>query len=106
MELAFATTGLRRLCEDLEFASKMLGTQVSNDLIDRIADLRAAESLSDVVARRPRACPSQVNFAIGLVENHRILLRSNHQGDSQTESSAVQLDKVWRVKITDIGVHP
>jgi hypothetical protein len=53
VELAFATRNLRSICEDSIKARNTLGDDVAEHLRSRIADLRAAESVDELVAGRP-----------------------------------------------------
>ena len=54
MELAFETMSLRTICESESDAKHELGQTVAESLKRRLADLRAATSITDLVAGRPR----------------------------------------------------
>lgn len=54
MILAFETKRLRALCEDPDKAGAQLGAEVALQLRGRLADLRAATSLSDLLVGNPR----------------------------------------------------
>ncbi len=53
MILAFETRTLRMICEDNSVASNKLGPEVASALRDRVADLRAAVTKSDLIVGNP-----------------------------------------------------
>src|SRR5690242_7486082 len=54
VEIAFAKKSLRRLCESERAARRSLGATVAERLKRRLADLRAANCVKDLVAGRPK----------------------------------------------------
>src|SRR5258708_22364381 len=53
VEIAFANKSLRQLCESERRARRSLGPRVAEKLKRRLADLRAANCVKDLVAGRP-----------------------------------------------------
>ncbi len=54
MELAFETKSLREICESPIRAKRALGESVAEMLKRRLADLRAATCIGDLIAGRPQ----------------------------------------------------
>jgi hypothetical protein len=104
LELAFASKSLRQLCESEEKATRDLGGRVAQKLRRRLADLRAATSVNDLVAGRPReleGAPHR-NLAVNLSESSRIVFCANHNTIPLLPSGRVDWSRVSRVKILRI----
>ena len=54
VEIAFAKKSLRQICESERSARRLLGRRVAQRLKIRLADIQIADSVSDLVAGRPR----------------------------------------------------
>lgn len=104
MELAFDKKSLRELCENAEKAKRKFGVRVAEKLKRRLADLRAATSVKDLVAGRPRELEGTKyrHIAIDLCEDYRILFCANHNVIPVLESGDVDWSKVSRIKILRI----
>jgi 3-oxoacyl-ACP reductase-like protein len=107
LELAFATKTLREICESEVKASRELGVRVAEKLKRRLADLRAASCVNDLVAGRRRTRSSRNRqMALNLNKSSKIILCSNHNTTPILESGNVDWSKVTRVKILRIeGAH-
>ena len=104
LELAFDTKSLRDLCEKEEKARRELGPDVAQKLKHRLADLRAAESVKELVAGRPRETES-VNpgcFVIDLADGSRLAFCANHRKAPLLTSGGVDWGRVSRIKILRI----
>lgn len=55
LEITFHTKELRDLCADEEAASQLLNQAAAEALKHRISDIRAADSIDEVLAGKPRA---------------------------------------------------
>lgn len=106
LEIAFAEKSLRQLCESETKAQQVLGAGRAGKLRRRLADLRAATRITDLVAGRPREldgpCPRPL--AVDLGEGARIVFSANHNVNPLLESGCVDWPKVSRVKILRIEV--
>ncbi len=80
MEIAFNTKSLRDTCESEELSRQKFGPKVAETLKRRLADLRAANSVKDVVLGNIRAVPQNRGAAIyvDLVQGYRLVSRANH----------------------------
>lgn len=101
MELAFATKSLREVCERAERAKRDLGPKVAEKLRRRLADLRAAVSVNDLIAGRPHELDGahQRRIALDLCDGRRMLFCANHAVLPKLESGKIDWSKVSRVKI-------
>ena len=106
MILAFPTLELRNLCLSQTKAEAKYGYKVAKLLRERLADLRAAESVLELVAGRPREMRSKPHnkYAINLADGYRLVLEVNHQNVPQKASGQVDWALVSRVKILRIEV--
>jgi len=100
----FATKSLRQLCESKTEANRHLGVTVAEKLSRRLSDLRAATSVKDLIAGRPRELRGarQPCLVVGLCEGSRLVFGPNHNVMPRLESGYVDWSKVSRVKILRI----
>src|SRR4051812_2491142 len=75
VNLAFETLGLRTLCECQSKAERALGIRPAARLRERLADIRAAEAVTDLVAGRPRELRGgrQRRYAVDLANRYRLV---------------------------------
>lgn len=104
VELAFAEKPLRQLCESEEAARRILGEQVATKLRRRLADLRAAATIKDLVVGRPREIEgtSGSAMAIDLHRRSRMVFDANHNSIPTLKSGRVDWSRVTRIKILRI----
>ncbi len=104
LELAFANKSLRQLCESEAKATREFGGRVAQRLRRRLADLRAATSVKDLVAGRPRELESvrRRNVSVELAEGSRIVFCANHNSIPTLSSGGVDWSSVSRIKILRI----
>jgi hypothetical protein len=103
MELAFRTRQLRALCEDQSKAAEVFGEAVVDALRRRLADIRAADSLRDLVVGSPTiesGDDPQVTFA--LAGTHRLVCRTNHRTPLLDSSGRTDWYRVRRLLVTAI----
>ncbi len=104
MQIAFAKKSLRELCEKRAEAEGHLGSAVARKLRGRLSDLRAANSVTDLIAGNPRELRSGRNaqIAISLGETGKIVFSANHNNIPLLDSGSVNWSKVTRVLIVRI----
>ena len=102
MELAFATKPLREICESEDKAKQKLGTKVAAVLKHRLADLRAAATMSDLpvgdLTKNADVCILKLNSTV------QMTLCPNHVSKPVLKSGDVDWTKVTRIKITDLEI--
>jgi hypothetical protein len=105
VELSFETLQLRSVCEDPDVAASKLGVESSQLLIDRLADLRAAESLADLVVGRPAAIsPTDPTFTLTLSPKAQLICSISSWPIPSTPAGTVDFHRVWRLKLIAIEV--
>jgi proteic killer suppression protein len=107
VEIAFAKKSLRQLCESERSARRSLGKLAAEKLKRRLADLRAANCVGDLVAGRPRKLRGgrvgQVALALG--GRFKLVFCANHSILPLADRSHVDWSKVNRVKIICIETN-
>jgi len=105
LNFAFATKALRELCEDSEALNRAFGDDNAKLLMRRLADLRAAPSVSDILVGvlQEISCDGKPHIAIKLKPDFLITFCSNHKKNSKLPSGGVDWSKVSRIKITQIS---
>jgi toxin HigB-1 len=104
LELAFSTLSLRIICEDEAHAKNELGTNVAEILKRRLADLRAASSVKDLVAGQPRQLDNKNDqcMAIDLCDGFWIVFTANHTRNPKNRIGELDWLKINRVIILRI----
>lgn len=104
MELAFESKSLRTICESEARAKREFGPTVAEVLKHRLADLRAATSVNDLVAGRPRASrgADHQHIVVDLCNGYRIILGPNHPKNPMTETGRLDWARVSRIKVLRI----
>lgn len=107
MELAFTSKRLRQYCESAKKSDRHFGQKVGDKLRHRLADLRAAATVTDLVAGRPREIKigDHSFITIELCENFQIVFCANHSTIPMRESGEVDWSQVNRVKIVAIDTN-
>ena len=104
MQLAFEIKSLRTICESEVQANSELGSDVAEILKHRLADLRAATTINDLVAGRSLIVDdaNQEQMIINLQHGYRIVFCANHTKNPTTETGETDWTKVSRIKILRI----
>ncbi len=102
MELAFDSKSLRAVCENEAEAKLELGATVAEILKHRLADLRAATSVKDLVAGRPRISADREHMIVDLCDGYRIVFKANHPKNPKSDTEDVDWERVSRIKILRI----
>lgn len=103
MEIAFDTLSLRILCENEEKAKIKFGPHIAQNLKKRLADLRAATNIYDVVAGNPQTFgKNKSQMQIELSNGFQIILSANHPVNPMNDGS-VDWHNVSRIKVVRIN---
>lgn len=105
MDIAFESKELRSICEHVSTAADELGVEAAETLRRRLADLRAATSVDDLVIGNPHAVESGGTnyYTIDLCQGCQVVLKANHPENPLTDSGQIDWAKVSRIKVTHIG---
>ena len=104
LEIAFDKRSLRQICESDDRAKGELGAKAAEKLKRRLADLRAAPSVKDLVAGRPRELEGSRHPHIGidLSEGYCLVFCANHNATPRVKSGDVDWSRVCRIKLLRI----
>jgi hypothetical protein len=100
--LAFETMPLREICEKEAEAIDALGSDVAMYLRRRLADLRAAASMEDLMAGRPRQSPDRSKLLLDLVAGQVLVCEPNHRVRPREKAGVPDWPRISRVKIVAI----
>lgn len=102
--LAFESKSLRTICESEAHAKSELGPTVAEVLKHRLADLRAATSVKDLVVGQPRVWDSadHQTMVIDLCDGHRMVFCANHLNNPVANPGKLDWPRVSRIKILKI----
>jgi hypothetical protein len=100
VELAFHTQALRAVCEDADRASSEFGEDVATALRHRLADLRAAVSLNDVVVGSPNVSGEHVSVEVG--KSHELYLVANHVRKPLASDGSLDWRRVRRLRVLEV----
>ena len=104
MIIAFDTKKLREICEDDAVAVKELGSPAAEALRQRLADLRAAESISDLLVGNPRTSGAEnVNLTIDLTATARTIWSQNQTTPLRTPLGDIDWKRTGRVRLVEIA---
>jgi proteic killer suppression protein len=104
LELAFESKSLRNTCEVEAQAVLELGSLVAESLKHRLADLRAAASVRDLVAGRPRVAGGEDRrrMVVDLCDGFCLVFRSNHTKNPLIGADDIDWSKVTRIRVLGI----
>jgi toxin HigB-1 len=105
MEITFADGKLQELCEQERIAQKKLGQPCARKLRVRLANLMAAEVVTDLVVGRPHPLKGDLlgQFALDLEGGRRLVFESANEPIPVDEDGAIDWSKVTQIKIVFIG---
>jgi hypothetical protein len=100
----FSTLEIRTICESQVRAEREFGPDTAKDLRSRLADIVAAEVISDLVAGDPAMLQdSRGSFvAIHLHDGYRLILLPNQSHVPKHADGSVNWTKIRRVKIDQV----
>jgi hypothetical protein len=104
MEIAFDSKELRTICESEPAAQREYGLSVSEALRHRLADLRSASTVGDLVAGAPHPAggPESEYLLVQLCEGYSLAFSANHRQNPETPNGQVDWSGVSRIKLLRI----
>lgn len=106
LDLAFDSKPLRTVCENEKEAIRELGPLVARVLKHRLADLRAAISINDLILGHPRLLLDDGKYhqsmIIDLCDDYQMTFCANHPCNPVVENGNIDWSKVSRVKLLRI----
>ena len=106
LEISFDTLDLRNLCEVKASAQRALGNETAGFLKRRLADIRSADTIKDVLAGRPHELPDGTGrVAVDLSAGYRLLLCANHPQNPHCADGRPNWSLIRRVRVVSIEKH-
>lgn len=104
MEIAFTNKSIRRLCENEAQGKIELGVKRAKALRRRLADLRAATCVRDLVVGNPREITTsgRQKIVVDLCNDTRLVFCPNHKTTPKLKVGGVDWSRVGRIKILKI----
>lgn len=104
MDLYFASKKLEKLCADSREATKAYGADCARKLRARLADIMAADVVTELVSGRPHPLTGDRSgqFAVDLAGGNRLVFRPTLPVPEHSDGS-VAWDRVVAVEIVYIG---
>ena len=104
MEIQFDTKELRDVCEQEAVAIDQLGVMAAGGLKLRLADLRAAEAISDVLAGNPQQGQHDGTdcFRFSLDEGAVLVLTPNHSKPRLDDAGKTDWPQVRRIRVVSL----
>lgn len=102
LELSFEEKALRAVCESELEAKSTLGSALAEALKHRLADLRAATSIHDLLVGNLRESSTSGTMVLDLADGHQLLFASGHSHTPVTDAGETDWSRVSRVKLLRI----
>jgi hypothetical protein len=102
MDIAFQTRALRDLCEDDLRLIARFGKDAATQIVARMADLRATESIQELVAAGLCLTLQDGRLASSIAAGWRIILAPNHLQRRHASLPPLPWSQVTRVKVMAI----
>ncbi len=105
MEIAFDNGELEKLCSNARYAARKLGAISARKLCNRLADIVAAQNVTELVAGNPHPLKGDRKgcLSIALHRGHRLVLRPVHDPAPSLEDGGTDWSRVTAVRIVEIG---
>jgi toxin HigB-1 len=105
LEIRFLDKKLRELCESSAVAERKLGPPSASKLRRRLADLRAAATVAELVAGRPHPLTGDRagQFSLELAKGDRLVFSPANDPVPRTEDGAINWSQVTLIRIDYIG---
>lgn len=102
MDLAFATKGLRQICERESKARSELGPDPAESLHKRLADIEALDALLPELPWLPVMLRTDKTVAIEFHPGYRLLAVANHGENPLNADGKIDWKLVERIKVIGI----
>jgi len=105
LEITFHTQELLRLCTDESLADDTFGTVVATALRNRLGDIRAADSVLELLAGRPTQglYVDQHCYRLEIAVGIWLTIVPNHNSPRVDASGAPLWERVRRVRVLAVG---
>lgn len=101
LHITFLDDSLRQLCESRVAAERALGNQAARRLRSRLADLRAAGKISEVVTGR-RIKPQSGRISFVLSQSHELVLEPAMKKNKTAQKVEADLDATDSFRVIEV----
>jgi len=102
LEIAFADESLREFCTNKLAAESEYGVVVAKRLRSRVADLRAADNVAELVTGNARIHDHDC-YIIDIYKDWRLIFKANHSSIPLRADRHVDWKRITRIQIIEIG---
>lgn len=107
MEISFAKKKLAKVCNSEKEAKGKLGKRMGEKLMQRLFELKAADTLEDVSRLPPSRCHElgedrNGQLAVDLVHPHRLVFSPDHYPVPEKEDGGLDWSQVTAIVIEEI----
>lgn len=104
MELVFANREFRDMCLNDTVMKQQLDVALAEKLKSRLADMVAAETVSDLLAGNPRELEGERSdqMSVLLLKSDQLVFRSGHEKSQTLDSGKIDWSRVSRIFILGI----
>ncbi|MDP8223618.1 MAG: hypothetical protein P9L99_09680 [Candidatus Lernaella stagnicola] len=105
MDILYSTRDVEKICADKRGAKKKLGGPGFKKLRARLADIRAAHNVTELIAGRPHALKGDRvgQFSMNLHGGHRLVFEPAHEPIPEKDDGGIDWNRVTAVCIIFIG---
>ena len=107
MEIVFSNSKLQKACNSQKECIRKYGLENARKIMQRLAELQAAETLADISTLPPPRCHEltgerEGEFAVDVKQPHRIVFVPNHDPTPLNEEGGIDRNKVTKIRILEI----
>lgn len=108
MEINFASRKLQKVCNSEKEMRATFGKPLAERLQQRLAELKAAETLEDVSRLPPARCHElsqdrEGQLAVDLVHPKRLIFETDHNPLPKKPDGGLDRTQVTRIRVIEIG---
>lgn len=105
MEISFHTQELLNLCVDVSLADETFGTGAAEALRNRLSDIRAADSVLELLAGRPAPVlhKEQHCYRLEIAVGVWLIMVPNHNKPRLDASGLPDWGRIRRVRVLEVG---
>lgn len=103
MHISFDTESIRELCEDNAAAIKWLGPRFAHELQKRVADLRAATSVTDIAHFISKDSSNPHEVKINLHDGYNLVFTPNHNKVPHDDQGNIAWQEVYRIRLIEVS---
>jgi len=110
MKIEFKSRRLEKELKDINSASKSYGADIARQIIKRIYEIQAANTLNDLNKLPPTRCHRlkgdlKLYVAVNLKQPHRLIFVPLSEDGTVADLDKVSMSDIYSVKIMEVSKH-